>query len=119
MKGSAVLSWVKVALAAGLIPLWFVKFYHSVGHLPGAENPDQIVEMHFYHSMFENARDSGLLFAVILSIGLLAASAVVTLIHLRKPSLVRVRKAHSILFWIAISLFILMLLYGFTVGRGY
>ena len=48
----------EILISLGLIPLWFVKFFHGVGHLPSQSDPNTIVQVDFYHSMYENYTDS-------------------------------------------------------------
>ena len=38
----------EVLVSLGLIPMWFVKFFHGVGLLPSKDNPDVIVQVDFY-----------------------------------------------------------------------
>ena len=33
----------EILISLGLIPLWFVKFFHGVGHLPSQSDPNTIV----------------------------------------------------------------------------
>ncbi|MBQ4111684.1 MAG: hypothetical protein IJD38_02695 [Clostridia bacterium] len=119
MKKAAVWTWIQAVLSAGLIPLWFVKIFHDVGHLPSAEDPNKIVAVHFYFSMYDNMRIFP--FFIYLSIGLLTASAVATLIGICKPALPRIREVRKSLFWIAVPFFFLMLLCAafLGLGRGY
>lgn len=101
-----------------MIPLWFLDFYRVSGYLPSAEDPNQFVDVCFSHSMYDNVRSLGLPFLAFLSIGLLAASAIVTLISIRNPDRPRIKHASNELFWIAVPLFLALLLMEFFMGYG-
>ena len=48
-----ILNISKIIIAIITIPLWFLGFYHGVGHMPNVDT-GKIEEVHFYHSMYEN-----------------------------------------------------------------
>lgn len=101
-----------------MIPLWFVDLYRVSGFLPSAEDPNQFVDVCYYHSMYGNARNLRLPFWVFLSIGLPAASAIVTFISIRNPDRPRVKKASHMRFRIAFPFFFVFLVMGFFLGYG-
>ena len=109
----------EVLVSLGLIPMWFVKFFHGVGHLPSKNNPDIIVQVDFYHSMYENigADVFGFMFPV--SITLIAVSVIVSVACLKYPKYKKLQVASHIIFGITFGVFLLSLLLASTVARGY
>ena len=114
-----IISIVEIILSLGLIPLWFVKFFHGVGHLPSQSDPDTIVQVDFYHSMYENVNADMFGFMFPVSIGLIAVSAIFSAVCLKFPNNKKMQKAGHIIFGIAVGVFLLSLLLASTVGRGY
>ena len=47
---------VEIILSAITFPLWFIKMFVGIGHLPNQET-GEIVEVVFRHSMYENICD--------------------------------------------------------------
>ena len=58
-----ILPIIKILTSLLTIPLWFIKFFVGVGHMPNVDT-GKIEEVRFYHSMYENMNDMdlGLLF---------------------------------------------------------
>ena len=75
----------EILISLGLIPLWFVKFFHGVGHLPSQSDPNTIVQVDFYHSMYENINaDFEFMFPV--SMALVALSVIFSAVCLKFAS---------------------------------
>ncbi len=108
----------EILISLGLIPLWFVKFFHGVGHLPSQSDPNTIVQVDFYHSMYENINaDFEFMFPV--SIGLIAISVIFSAVCLKYPNNKKMQTAEHIIFGITVGTFLLSLLLASTVRRGY
>ena len=109
----------QLVLSVALIPLWFVKIFHGVGHLPSREDPGTIVQVDFYHSMIENMRDEGLMPLAVLSLVLLSCAAVLAALCLKWSQGKRLGRVSLVVFLAAVLLFLLCLLLASSVGRGY
>lgn len=108
----------EILISLGLIPLWFVKFFHGVGHLPSQSDPNTIVQVDFYHSMYENINaDFEFMFPV--SIGLIAVSVIFSAACLIFPNNKKMQKAGHIIFGVTVGVFLLSLFLASTVSRGY
>lgn len=81
-----IISIAEIILSLGLIPLWFVKFYQGTGHLPSQRDPNTIVQVDFYHSMYENVNADIFGFMFPVSIGLIAASVIFSAVCLKSPN---------------------------------
>ena len=108
----------KIILSITTIPLWFVKMFVGVGHLPD-QTTGEIVEVIFRHSMFENIGD---LVHPVLAHSVIA----ITLLSIIMNTIVLIsfdNKAIKItangLFVVSIGLFLILLLLASTVARGY
>lgn len=106
-------------VSLGLIPLWFVKFFHVVGHLPGQSDPDTIVQVDFYHSMYENVNADVFGFMFPVSIGLIAISVIFSAVCLKFTSNKKMQTVGHIIFGVTVGAFLLSLLLASTVRRGY
>ncbi len=106
-------------MSLGLIPLWFVKFFHVVGHLPGQSDPDTIVQVDFYHSMYENVNADVFGFMFPVSIGLIAISVIFSAVCLKFTSNKKMQTVGHIIFGVTVGAFLLSLLLASTVRRGY
>lgn len=109
----------EILISLGLIPLWFVKFFHGVGHLPSQSDPNTIVQVDFYHSMYENVNTDVFGFMFPVSIGLIAVSVIFSAVCLKYPNNKKKQKVGHIIFGITVGVFLLSLLFASTVGRGY
>ncbi len=110
---------VEMLVSLGLIPLWFVKFFHGVGHLPSQSDPDIIVQVDFYHSMYENINADTFEFMFPVSMVLIAISVIFSSVCLKFPNNRKMQKAEHIIFGIRVGVLLLSLLLASTVGRGY
>ena len=63
----------KITLSLVQIPLWFIKLFHGVGHMPNVDT-GKIEEVHFYHTMYENISDLGYSFLIYTSMALIILS---------------------------------------------
>ena len=108
----------EILISLGLIPLWFVKFFHGVGHLPNQSDPNTIVQVDFYHSMYENINaDFEFMFPV--SMVLIALSAIFSAVCLKFASNKKMQTVGHIIFGVTVGAFLLSLFLASTVGRGY
>ena len=66
MKRNLIANLSKITISILLIPVWFLKIFQGVGHLRSDENSNEIKEVLFYHSPFENIFDMelGVLFYI-------------------------------------------------------
>ena len=112
-----ILPIIKILTSLLTIPLWFIKFFVGVGHMPNVDT-GKIEEVRFYHSMYENMNDMdlGLLFYLAVILGL--SSAILSIITI-KVSDKRLYKISNVVFIVTISSFLLFLLIASTVARGY
>ena len=105
-------------ISLGMLPLWFVKFFHGVGHLPSQSDPNIIVQVDFYHSMYENINaDFEFMFPV--SLALIVFSVIFSAVCLRFPNNKKMQTAGHIIYGITVGVFLLSLLLASTVSRGY
>ena len=115
--GRRIFSIGKIVLSVATIPLWFVKMFADVGHLPD-QVTGEIVEVVFCHSMLENvgALAHPILAYIAMAIALISAilNTLVLKLH-NKP----MRITANIVFWISIGVFLILLLFASTVARGY
>ena len=112
----AILPIIKILISILTIPLWFIKFFVGVGHLPNETG--EIVEVHFYHSMYENINDMDLGILFFLSVIMVIGTVILSIITI-KVSNRKLIKISNALFVITISSFLLFLLIASIVGRGY
>ncbi len=108
----------KSILSVVTIPLWFIRMFVGVGHLPD-QTTGEIVEVIFRHSMLENVGDLTHPVLAYISIAISLISAVVNAIVLKFPGNKKLRICSDIAFGTAIGLFLIFLLLAFTVRRGY
>ena len=107
---------VKSLLSAITVPLWFVKIFKGVGHLPDASG--EIHEVIFRHSMFENICD--LYFPALPYIAMaVAVISVVANVLALKASNRKVNTFSNIVFGVTMVAFIVLQLLASTVARGY
>ena len=108
----------KIVVSLGLIPLWFLKIFHGVGHLPSQDEPGKIVEVDFYHSMFENIHDMEFSLLMYLSFALTVLSVVFSIFAMKSQNK-NVQRTSHIVSAIMVLVFLVSLLVASTVGRGY
>ena len=95
------------------------KVFHGVGHLPSKDNPDVIVQVDFYHSMYENINADVFGFMFPVSIALIAVSVIVSVACLKYSNYKKLQVAGHIIFGITFGVFLLSLFLASTVARGY
>ena len=106
---------IKIFISISLIPLWFIKLFHGVGHLPSQSG--EIVRVDFYHSMIENLSEYPCL--PYISIALLALSAALSIVELIFKKNRWVRLAALVAFVAALLTFITLFFRASSVARGY
>ena len=111
-----ILNIVEIVLSAVTFPLWFIKMFVGIGHLPNPEG--EIVEVIFRHSMYENICDGAHPFLVYIAMAIITASIILNVVNL-KLSNKKLQTISNIVFGVAVGLFIILLLYASTVARGY
>ena len=107
---------VKSLLSAVTVPLWFVKIFKGVGHLPDASG--EIHEVIFRHSMFENICD-GFSPAPFWIFVVLASVSILLNVLVLKSDSKKMRLWANIAFGVAMVAFIILQLLASTVARGY
>lgn len=112
-----ILNISKIILSLITIPMWFVNFFHGVGHLPNADT-GEIEEVYFYHTMFENMNSVELSFMFYVSILVVIGSVVLAASSI-KINGEKINKISNIVSIVTIVLFLLCLLVASTVARGY
>ena len=108
---------IKAAISISTLPLWFVKMFRRVGHLPTESG--EIVERIFRHSMFENLTDVDFSVLPYAAMALAVISAVFNLLLLIIPRKKWATILSNILFGVAVGVFIVLQLMASTVARGY
>lgn len=112
-----ILNVVEILLSAITFPLWFIKMFIGVGHLPNQET-GKIVEVVFRHNMYENICDGTHPVLAYATMAISIAAIILNVVNL-KLSNKKLQTISNIIFGIAIGLFIILLLYASTVARGY
>lgn len=107
----------KIILSLVQIPLWFIKLFHGVGHMPNVDT-GKIEEVHFYHTMFENISDLGYSFMFYISIALIILSLSFAIVSFIKKSN-KVNLTSNIISSVSIVSFVIFLIIASTVVRGY
>ena len=113
---SKIVNIAEIVLSAITFPLWFIKMFVGIGHLLNAEG--EIVEVIFRHSMYENLCDATHPVIAYIAMAVVAVSIILNIIDL-KSSNKKLQTLGNIVFVVAMGLFIILLLYASTVGRGY
>jgi len=108
----------KIVLSIAIIPLYFVKMFVGVGHLPD-QTTSEIVEVIFRHSMLENIGDLAHPILAYIAIAIALASAVINAVVLKISNIKAIRIIANLAFGVAIGLFLILLLMASTVARGY
>lgn len=107
----------KLVLSLVQIPLWFIKFFHDVGHLPNT-NTGEIEKVHFYYSMFENILSLGYSFLFYICIIFIILSISFAIFSFVKKSN-KLNLISNIITSISIIYFFIILIIASAVGRGY
>lgn len=112
-------SLCKICCSLGLIPLWFLKVFHGVGHRPSLTEPGTIERVDFYHSMLENLSDELWGILPFVSIGLLVLSAFGAVLGLILSEKRWLRCLGNVLFGVAVTVFLILFVWASSVARGY
>lgn len=107
----------KIVLSVVTIPLWFIKMFIGVGHLP--DSSGTVHEVIFRYSMLENVAALSLSAFAYLSMALAAASAIVNILSLKFSGNKKLNVTSNILFLCTIAAFLILLILASTVARGY
>lgn len=107
----------KIFLSVATVPLWFVKIFADVGHLP--DRTGKIVEVIFRHSMFENIRSLAHPVFAYVAIAIALFSAAMNAVALKAPEGRPVKAVARVAFWSAMGVFLILLLLSSTVSRNY
>lgn len=108
----------KIILSAVTIPLWFVKVFVGVGHLPDKAT-GEIVEVIFRHSMLENVGDLAHPILAYIAMTIAVFSAVINAIAFKSPDSKGFKITANAVFGMAIGLFLILMILASTVARGY
>jgi len=108
----------KIVLSIATIPLWFVKIFVGVGHLPD-QATGEIVEVIFRHSMLENVGDLAHPILAYIAMAIAVVSAVINVIALKYSDNKKIKITANVIFGVAIVLFLILMLLASTVARGY
>ena len=108
----------KIALSVVTLPLWFLKLFIGIGHLPDPSTGD-IAEVIFRHTMLENVSDATHPVFAYASILVAVISAMLNGIALCFPDKRKLNLIANIVFWLAMVLFLILLLVAASVNRGY
>ena len=108
----------KIILSITTIPLWFVKMFVGVGHLPD-QATGEIVEVIFRHSMLENVGDLAHPILAYIAMAIAVVSAVINVIALKYSDNKKIKITANVTFGVAIVLFLILMLLASTVARGY
>ena len=111
-----ILNIVEIILSAITFPLWFIKMFVDIGHLPNQAG--ETVKVVFRHSMYENICDISHPVLAYITMEAIIASIVLNAVNL-KLSNRKLQTIGNVVFGVAIGLFIILLLYASTVNRGY
>ena len=116
MMKNKILNNIKIILLALTFPLWFIKMFVGIGHLPNQAG--EIVEVVFRHSMYENICDGAHPFLAYMSMAITISAISMNVVNLKLNNK-KLRTISNIIFWVAIGLFVVLLLYASSLGRGY
>lgn len=111
-----ILNIVEIILLVITFPLWFIKMFVGIGHLPNQAG--EIVEVVFRHSMYENICDGAHPFFAYIAMAVIVSAIALNVVNI-KLSNKKLQTISNIVFGVAIGLFIILLLYASTVARGY
>ena len=110
-------SIIKIISSLLTIPVWFIKFFVGIGHMPNVDT-GKIDEVRFYHSMYENIIDIDLGILFYISIIIVLSSVILSVISTRTSNK-RINIISNVLSVITIVFFLLCLVMASTVSRGY
>ena len=109
----------KIFASVALIPAWFTKIFHGVGHLPDQSNPDNIVRVDYYHSMYENVLAETYAFLFPMSIGFISVTVILAIVGLIYPKSQKIWTAGNVLFLFTLFVFLISIILASTVERSY
>jgi hypothetical protein len=109
--------FAKILLSVATVPLWFVKIFADVGHLP--DRTGKIVEVIFRHSMYGNICSLAHPVFAYVSMAIALFSAVMNAVALKAPEGRPVKAVARVAFWSAMGVFLILLLLSLTVSRNY
>lgn len=115
---NTIFSVSKIILSVAAIPLWFVKMFVGVGHLPD-QATGEVVEVIFRHSMLENIGALANPILAYIAMAIAVVSAVINAIALKYSDSKRIKIAANVIFGVAMGLFLILMLLASTVARGY
>ena len=107
---------VEILLSAITFPLWFIKMFVDIGHLPNQAG--EIVEVVFGHSMYENICDLSHPAVAYIAMAIVIVSIALNAVNLKLGNK-KLQTICNVVFLVAIGLFIILLLYATTVDRKY
>ena len=108
----------KMILSVATIPLWFVKMFIGVGHLPD-QTTSEIVEVIFRHSMLENVGDLAHPILAYIVMAIAGVSAFINAIALKYSDSKKIEITSNVTFGVAMGFFLILMLLASTVTRGY
>ena len=117
MMKNKILNIVEIVLSAITFPLWFIKMFVGIGHLPNQET-GEIVEVVFRHSMYENICDGAHPFLAYIAMATIISEIALNIVNLKLNNK-KLQIINNIVFGVAMGLFLVLLLYASTVSRGY
>jgi len=117
MMKNKILNILEILLSSLTFPLWFIKIFVGIGHLPNEET-GEIVDVVFRHSIYENVCDSAHPFLVYVVMAIIIFVIALNIINLKFNNK-KLQIITNIVFVVAFLLFIILLLYASTVARGY
>lgn len=112
-----VLKIVEIVISTITFPLWFIKMFVGIGHLPDQET-GEIIEVVFHHSMYENICDDESSFFIYMVMATIIFSIALNILNLKLNNQ-KLQKISNIVFGITIGLFVILLIYASTIARGY
>ena len=115
---NTIFSISKIILSVVTIPLWFVKMFVGVGHLPD-QATGEIVEVIFRHSMLENVGDLSHPILAYIVMAIAAVSAFINTIALKYSDSKKIKITSNVTFGVAMGFFLILMLLASTVARGY
>lgn len=106
----------EILLSAMTFPLWFIKMFTGIGHLPNQNG--EIVEVVFRHSIYENISDAAHPVLAYAAMAVAVASVILSAVNLKVKDR-RLQIFCNVTFGVAMGAFAALLLYASSVSRGY
>ena len=114
---NTIFSISKIVLSLATIPLWFVKMFVGIGHLPNQTG--EIVEVIFRHSMLENVGALANPILAYIAMAIAVVSAFINAIALKYSDSMKIKITSNVTFGVAMGFFLILMLLASTVARGY